>query len=212
MRRLLAVFSIVLGLVLVLPGLAQAHPHVWVVMRSALVYGPDGKLTGVKQEWTFDEAFSAFALQGLARQADGTYGDDVLKSLAEVNISSLKEYEYFVTAKSATSRLRLKDPVDYYLTYKDDALTLHFTLPLVKPLPASSQVSIDIYDPTYFVAFEFAPKDAVRLVDAPAGCTEKVISPPRMDTSNLSEDFFENLAQSSAFSAQIADKIVVNCP
>ncbi len=212
MRARFSVFVMLLGLMLLLPGVAQAHPHVWVVMRSQLVYAPDGTLTGVKQEWTFDEAFSAFALQGMAKQKDGTYGDDVLKPLAEVNISSLKEYDYFVTAKSATARLRLKDPQDYYLTYKDDALTLHFTLPLVRPAPARDQVSIDIYDPTYFVAFEFAPKDAVKLVDAPAGCTEKVVSPPRPQTSTLSEDFFENLSQASEFSAQIADKIVVRCP
>ena len=212
MQARFSVFVMLLGLMLLLPAVAQAHPHVWVAMRSALVYGPDGTLTGIKQEWTFDEAFSAFALQGMAKQKDGTYGDDVLKPLAEVNITSLKEYEYFVTAKSATARLRLKDPQDYYLTYKDDALTLHFTLPLARPVPAGDQVSIDIYDPTYFIAFEFAPKDAVTLVDAPPGCTPKVVSPPRPQTSTLSEDFFENLSQASEFSAQLADKIVVKCP
>ncbi len=212
MRRLFSVFAMVLGFALVLPGLAQAHPHVWVVMRSALVYAPDGTLTGLKQEWTFDEAFSAFALQGLAKQADGSYGDDVLKPLAEVNISSLKEFDYFVTAKNAVSRLRLKDPVDYYLTHEGNALILHFTLPLEKPAPARNQVSIDIYDPTLFVAFEFAPKDAVKLEGAPEGCTEKVTSPQPMDMSNLSEDFFENLSQTSTYGAQFADKIVVKCP
>ncbi len=187
MRARFSVFMMLLGLVL-LPGVAQAHPHVWVVMRSELVYAPDGTLTGVRQEWTFDEAFSAFALQGMARQKDGTYGDDVLKPLAEVNISSLKEYDYFVTAKSATARLRLKEPQDYYLTYKDDALTLHFTLPLARPLPARDQVSIDIYDPTYFVAYAFDEKDAVTLGGPQAAaCNRAYRKPKELDWNTMQQ-------------------------
>ncbi|WP_444975122.1 DUF1007 family protein [Xanthobacter sp. TB0139] len=214
-RRLflhLGAWALVAGLVTGSPRPAAAHPHVWVVMRSELVYAPNGTLTGIRQSWTFDEAFSAFALQGLAKQADGTYGDDVLKPLAELNISSLKEFEYFVTAKTATSKIPLKDPVNYYLTYADDALTLHFTLPLTRPLSAHGMVSIDIYDPTYFIAFEFSPTRPVKLLDAPAGCAEKVMSPAKQQTTQLSEAFFENLTQASSFSMQMADKIVVKCP
>ena len=36
---------------------AQAHPHVWVTMKSELVYAPDGSLTGIQHHWAFDDMF-----------------------------------------------------------------------------------------------------------------------------------------------------------
>lgn len=207
-----ALLTAVLALSLAMTRPAAAHPHVWVTMSTEVVYDAEGRFTGLKQAWTFDEAFTAFALQGLEKGKDGHYGDDVLKPLAEVNVTSLKEYDYFVTAKSATAKLVFKDPVDYYLTYDNDALTLHFTLPLAKPMPAAGTLSIDIYDPTYFVSFGFQEKDPVTLVGAPAGCTKSVAAPERSQSMQLSESFFSNLTASSTFGAQFADKITVKCP
>lgn len=212
MRVRIALWALVLAVVAALPRPAAAHPHVWVTMRTEVVYAPDGTFTGLRQAWTFDDAFTAFALQGLEKQKDGSYGDDVLKPLAQVNVDSLKEFDYFVTAKSATNKLAFNEPTDYYLTYENELLTLHFTLPLKKPQPAKGTVSIDIYDPTYFISFTFAEKDPVKLVGAPAGCTQNVVSPEQPQNLQFGENFFANLTASSTFGAQYADKITVKCP
>src|SRR5262245_39643709 len=66
---------------------AQAHPHVWVTVKSELVYGPDGAVTAVRHHWTFDEMFSTFATQGLDTDKDGKLSRDELKGLAEVNVT-----------------------------------------------------------------------------------------------------------------------------
>lgn len=195
-----------------LPRGAEAHPHVWVTMKTEVVYGADGRLTALKQAWTFDDAFTAFALQGLEKQKDGTYGDDVLKPLAEVNVTSLKEYDYFVRGKTATGKLAFKDPVDYYLTYENELLTLHFTLPLAKPIAVKGSATIEIYDPTVFVSFSFADKEPVKMVAAPAGCTQEVTSPEPPPSATLNESFFAGLTSGSTYGAQFADKITVKCP
>lgn len=198
---------------ILVPSVAQAHPHVWVTMKSELLYAADGRLTGVRQSWTFDDAFSAYALQGMEKQKDGTYGDDVLKPLAEVNVTSLKEYGYFTTAKTATEKVAFADPVDYRLTYADDVLTLHFTLPLAKPIAAKGTLTLEVYDPTVFVSFSFAEKDPVLLAaGAPAGCTAQAISPEPPQSSQLSEAFFNSLSSASAYGAQFANRITVKCP
>lgn len=207
-----ALFSATCAAAALAPAPASAHPHVWVTMKSELVYGADGRLAAVRQSWTFDDAFSAFALQGMEKQKDGTYGDDVLKPLAEVNVTSLKEYNYFVTGKTATQKLAFKDPTDYFLTYDNEVLTLHFTLPLEKPAPARGTTTLEVYDPTVFVSFAFAEKDAVKLVSAPAGCAQEIISASPPTSSQLSESFFSNLTSASTYGAQFADKITVKCP
>src|SRR5262245_20823427 len=78
---------------------AMAHPHVWVTMKSEVVYGADGAVTGVRHAWTFDDMFSAFATQGLESKKKGEFTREELKPLAEVNVTSLKDFDYFTSAK-----------------------------------------------------------------------------------------------------------------
>jgi ABC-type uncharacterized transport system substrate-binding protein len=115
---------------------AQAHPHVWVTIKADLVFGQDGKVTAVRHAWTFDEMFSAFATQGLDKNNDGKLSREELAELAEVNVTSLEEFNYFSVAKSGGKDVTFDKPVDYWLEAdKDNVLTLHFTLPLKTAAP-----------------------------------------------------------------------------
>ncbi|MFX6226128.1 DUF1007 family protein, partial [Acinetobacter baumannii] len=67
-------------------GAAQAHPHVWIVAKSELIYAPDGSITGVRHAWTFDDMFSTYALQGIETKTKGVYTRDELKALAQTNV------------------------------------------------------------------------------------------------------------------------------
>jgi ABC-type uncharacterized transport system substrate-binding protein len=42
-----------LGMLVLGVAPALAHPHVWVTMRSDLIYAPDGTITGILQHWSF---------------------------------------------------------------------------------------------------------------------------------------------------------------
>src|SRR5215475_14775232 len=95
MVRFLALVLVAVGL---LGAQAQAHPHVWVTMKSEIVYGADGAATGVRHAWTFDDMFSTYATQGLASKEKGKFTREELASLAQVNVDSLKEFDYFTYA------------------------------------------------------------------------------------------------------------------
>jgi ABC-type uncharacterized transport system substrate-binding protein len=58
---------------------ANAHPHVWVTLKSDLVFAPDGKIAAVRHAWTFDEMFSVFATQGLDKDGDGKLSREELQ-------------------------------------------------------------------------------------------------------------------------------------
>src|SRR5579863_10173904 len=49
------------------PRPASAHPHVWVTVRSHIAFTPDGNVGSIIHDWTFDEMYSSFAVQGLAQ-------------------------------------------------------------------------------------------------------------------------------------------------
>src|SRR5579864_8739335 len=158
---------------------ALAHPHVWVTMRSELVYDPDGAITGVRHHWTFDDMFSTFALQGMESKEKGKFTREELAPLAKVNVESLKEYDYFTYATADGTKAELAEPTsDYWLDYTDQVLTLHFTLPFKTPAKAK-ELKIEVYDPTIFVDFSWAKDDPVRLVGAPH-CKGDVVQPREM--------------------------------
>jgi ABC-type uncharacterized transport system substrate-binding protein len=196
---------------------ASAHPHVWVSMQGQLVYAPDGSVTGVHYDWTFDDMFSAFAIQGLDSKAQGQFTRQDLAPLAQENVSSLKEFDYFTFAKANGKKLEVKEPTDYYLDYntKDTVLTLHFTLPFKAPVKAK-ELNVDIYDPEYFVDFSFKDvKSPVALVGAPAACKLSVARPQEMTVppgQQLGESFFSQLSATDNWGAQFANKILVKCP
>ena len=146
---------------------ALAHPHVWVTMRTELVYAPDGRITGIRHAWSFDDMFSTFAIQGLDSKEKGKFTREELAPLAKVNVESLKEFDYFTYATADGKKVALTDPTaDYWLDYNDQVLTLNFTLPLKTPVKAK-ELKIDIYDPTIFVDFSFDKQNPARLVGAP---------------------------------------------
>jgi ABC-type uncharacterized transport system substrate-binding protein len=191
---------------------ASAHPHVLVTGKSELVF-KDGQIAAVRHIWTFDEMFSAFATQGLDKNNDGTLSREELAELAQVNVESLKEFEYFTVGKNGAGNLTFAEPVDYWLEHKDKLLTLHFTLP-VKAGGQKGGMSLDVFDPIYFVAFTLADdKDVpVKLVGAPANCAFEVKrAPPMAAGQTLSESFFNSLNAASEYGSQFANRITVTC-
>jgi ABC-type uncharacterized transport system substrate-binding protein len=193
---------------------AQAHPHVWVTMKSEVVYAADGSVTGVRHAWTFDDMFSSFALQGIAHKKKGEYTRAELMPLAEVNVTSLKEYGYFTRVSAEGKKVPISDPVDYWLSYADGVLTLHFTLPLKSPA-ASKSLRLTIYDPTWFIDFSFAETEPVALRGAPAGCrldVQRRTGFEVVQSQRPGEAFFNSLGSTSSFGAQFSNKVFVQCP
>src|SRR6187401_1316295 len=140
MIRLIRSLTIALTSLLIAAGAASAHPHVWVTMKSAVVYGPDGSITGVRHAWQFDDMYSAFAVQGLEQKKKGEFTTQELEPLAKVNVESLKEYDFFTYAKANGKDVVFVDPKEYHLEFdpKETVLTLHFVLPLKTPLKAKT--------------------------------------------------------------------------
>jgi ABC-type uncharacterized transport system substrate-binding protein len=193
-----------------------AHPHVWVTMTSEIAYDPNGQVEGVRHAWSFDEAYSAFAVQGLDTNQDGTTSREELQELAKINTESLIEFNYFTVVKADGKKQEFAAPKDYWLEFDGKNLTLHFTLPLATAIKPARTLWVEMYDPTYFVSFSFNEKpDPVMLAGAPAGCSLTVTRPKPPETASLQamgETFFDTLSAGSDFGAQFASRVLVACP
>src|SRR5688572_16004464 len=116
-----------------LAGPASAHPHVWVTMKSTVVYSPDGTAVGVRHAWTFDDMFSTFAIQGLESKKKGEFTREELHPLAKVNVESLKEFDFFTYGRADGKKVTFVEPTEYHLEFNNSLLTLHFLLPFKAP-------------------------------------------------------------------------------
>jgi len=172
----------------------SAHPHVWVTMQATVLYD-DGKITGLQQAWTFDEAYTQMAIEGLDKNGDGKYDREELKELTQVNIDGLKEFDYFTHAKLGDKALKFNPPVDYWLDYSDKGiLTLHFTMPLERPVaPDTENFKFSVYDSSYFIAFDFAASEPIKLARAPAGCKPAIHDPPEDEAAQRLNEAFSSV-------------------
>ena len=191
---------------------AEAHPHVWITAKGELIYAADGSVTGVRHAWTFDDMFSTYALQGVETKTKGVYSREELAPLAQTNVESLKEFGFFTFAKADGKKEKFQEPVDYYLEFKDAALTLHFVLPLKAPVKPKA-LALEVYDPAFFIDFKFADNEPIKLVGAPAACQMKFQRPNdgTAATQKLDEQNFMN-GDNSNYGAMFANKITVDCP
>ena len=194
---------------------ALAHPHVWVAVEATVLYA-NATVTGLQQAWTFDEFYTATAIEGLDKNGDGKYDRQELAELAQVNIDGLKEFSYFTAAKLGTGDLKFKPPVDYWLEYSDKSiLTLHFTLPLEQPVPTdATDFVFSVSDQSYFIAFDFAKDNPVKLgSNAPPGCTATIHDPSEddEDAQKLNEAFSGALGNGGSSSFGMAKSAAVHC-
>jgi ABC-type uncharacterized transport system substrate-binding protein len=181
-RQWLAAGMLVCAMLAAAPGPASAHPHVVIEAHADILFNAQGQIVGVTNVWDFDDAFSAFAIQGYDSKSDGNPTRADLQPLAEINLQSLAEYGYFTQFKVDGAPVAVGHPKDYYDVFADERLTLHFTLPLAKPLDIRGKtVEIDVYDPAYFAAIIFAKSNPVRLAGNSAGCQSFVHRPEPLD-------------------------------
>lgn len=183
---------------------AEAHPHVWVDTRAEVVFDTQDRVSAIRHAWTFDDAFSVYVIQGLDENEDGIYTREELSSLAQINVESLAEFEFFTFMGVEEAEVTFDAPIDYWLHYDADKsrLTLNFTLPLDQPALVIGDLILEIYDPEAFVAFSVHAEDSIKLASgAPNNCSVEVKPAEEMD-----DAFAAALSELPADQRQVPDE------
>lgn len=179
MRNLLRVFALAWGILL--PGLSLAHPHIWVDTKLDVVFDGAGRISELRQEWLFDQAFTAWAIQGLDTNADGQVDRAELHELTEEYISGLSAYDFYTFAGRKQDRRGLTPGPERHMELRGDRLVFVFSLFLDRPVPKPQNFAIEVADPEYYVDFKFPQSGGAALINAPAGCTIEAHPPKELD-------------------------------
>lgn len=197
-----------------LPSLVLAHPHVWVTATTTVVTRPDGTITAIKHRWTFDEPFSAYAVMGMDKDGDGKFSREELAPFARINMESLHEYGFFTSVKQGKGAIAFSDPVDYWLDHDGKALTLNFTLPVKEGAIVVKDARLEVTDPSFFVSFEFAKENPVRVEGSSKSCKPQLRPPPPgvfQRLSQLGENAFNN-ALPGGLGVDFSTPVTFSCP
>lgn len=217
-RFRIVVVTLALGLGIAAPRAALAHPHVFVDARAEVVV-ENGAVVAVRHVWRFDEAFTAFATQGLDANNDGQLDRDELQPLAKVNVESLLEFDYFTFVRAAGVRQGFDLPKEYWLDFNDGKLTLFFRLDMRAPIALKGQpFVVDVFDPGYFVDFALVESDPAILSGAAPACAIKAT--PKTDPDEATAALLATIPPTERelppnlmrLTQELANRIEVSCP
>lgn len=161
---------------------ALAHPHVWIEMRSDVVFNDQGQVSAMNLMWTFDDGYAQMALEGLDTNGDGVYSPSELELLTKENIASLKDYEFFTVMRFNGQKQALGEVTQFGQIWSNDKLQLHMQVPLKVPVdPTRGEFVAKVYDPDFFIAIDYAKDDPVTAIGAMPKACQVVVKPVATD-------------------------------
>ncbi|WP_058913227.1 DUF1007 family protein [Entomohabitans teleogrylli] len=143
---------------------AQAHPHSFITLHTAIV-AENGQMTGLKMRWTMDEITSADLLYDAGNAAPGS---PVWKKLAAEVMANVLAQHYFTEFWHNGRKVKFAgSPMEYGLGREEHQAVLSFVLPLAEPQPLAGQnYTFSTFDPTYYVDMYYEEAGALTLPDA----------------------------------------------
>jgi nickel/cobalt transporter (NicO) family protein len=164
-----------------------AHPHIFIDAKATILFNDAGEVVGIRNSWTFDEAFSIWQIQGLDTNGDGITSSEEMQELADENMVGLAEYGFYTSAGAADETLPLASMDDAKFVYENGRSTLTFGVEPQGPYRIRDALEIAINDPEYYVAITFADVSDVTLENAPEGCGVRLEPPKDMSEEILAE-------------------------
>jgi len=206
--------TLLLVLVAAMAGTARAHPHGWIDIQVTVLLDEEGAVLGLRQNWLFDEMYSAFATEGYDSDGDGIPDMEHVVALVEANLMQLREYDYFTEAASADGPLAIPDATDAVANFAGGRLFMAFTLKFDEPVASAAQpFTYAVFDPFYMAAILHLPDgEGIRLEGGPAGCIARIDDAepdPAVVAYALSLDVNQNTDDS--LGALFAERVTVSC-
>jgi ABC-type uncharacterized transport system substrate-binding protein len=162
------------ALLVTLLGAAQGHPHAWIDLRVSLVFGDDGNLQALRQEWVFDPTYSHLLLEDMDTARPGLDLETALRHMTARMLGNLRDSDYFTEISRGGQRLQIADARAGELFWRERRLHLRFELPLepMRPDPARP-LQYRVYDPSYWIEVLHDPHDVIH-IEAGPGCGTRI--------------------------------------
>ena len=138
------------------PGVASAHPHVFIDNHVTFVF--DGaKLIGFREIWVFDDVFSDQLLQEFDTDQDGRFSKAESDGVAKGTLPNLAGFHYFTYVWLDGKMLPQITPTDFHAVAESKIVAFDFMVKLPQPIdPRQVKFALEADDRTYYVQVTLA--------------------------------------------------------
>lgn len=161
------------------PGVARAHPHIFIDAGVDFVFDAEGRLTDLRVTWIYDPLTSLFMLEELGIDAadDAALAPADRERLAQYQTEWIEGYEGDSYLWRGDRRVGLSGPEAADAELIDGKVAIRYLRALDAPFrpggAADGETVVKIYDPTYFTAYLVT--ETPRLEGAPGDCRARVV-------------------------------------
>jgi len=215
-RRMKYPLPLLTAIVLSLPGMAAAHPHIFAEARLEVVAGDDGTVQELRHVWRFDEVFSSSVLLDFDQNTNLKLDEAELAELGEVMRTSLADFDYFTTISVDGQSAAIVKPDAIHVSYEENQILIFFAVRPQAPLPLKGKLAFGVYDPSMYTAIDFPTDgDIVAQGKAADACQRQVVRPNpdeiiAENSETLTEAFFED-PSGNDMSKLFATRLELNC-
>ena len=129
---------------------ADAHPHMWIDLRSQIVMQGDGQVSAIYQEWLFDDFFSTALIEEAAQNPEGV-GVGIIAEVQRI-VDNLQAYDYFTLVSVDDANVRLGVIESFKAELRENRIWISFSVPVSDHINVQTQtLSYAIFDPTYYI-------------------------------------------------------------
>ena len=161
-------------LVLALCRSVVSHPHMWIDLKSEIVFNKESNIVGIYQEWLFDDFYSVALLEDAAQHPDGV--EKGLRTEISQILAGLHSWNYFTQIMVGTNEVQAKQVQQFETELRGNRVWLSFTTQLEAPAsPTTEAFSYSIFDPTYYIEMYHFDDAIVALRGSPPkGCKSEI--------------------------------------
>lgn len=169
------------GVVLSLPSVALAHPHVFVDATIEVIFDTTGRAEALRIGWAYDDLFSLTYIseRGLDPDFDGVLTPAEQASLSGFDMGWQAGFAGDTYALLGDQPLGLSAPTDSTAQYVDGRLVsshLRRIEPAVSPGSGDAALVVQVYDPSFYTSYMIAQTP---VLTGSTGCSVQVFEPDR---------------------------------
>ncbi|SIN81078.1 DUF1007 family protein [Vannielia litorea] len=151
------------ALILAAPGVAGAHPHVFVETGFEVIFNDAGLIEAVRVNWRYDELTSLYVAEerGVDPDFDGEATPEELAALQGFDMTWPEAFEGDTYLTVDGVRVALGAPEEVSAGYAEGKVSSSHLRRLAEPVDPRKVVVLSPYDPSYYSAYEIVSETAL---------------------------------------------------
>jgi len=193
---------------------AQAHPHEFVTMQMTAQFDGQSRMTGLTYTWTFDEFFTAYAVEGQDANKNGKAEPKELDALLKEILGNIEGIQYFTVFDKRLSVPQFAAAQPLSSTLENRQLRVRFNVPFSKPMNLQGKKArFAIYDDQFYIAMNYDPdQKAIQVDGGKSQCKSEIERPdPDEELAAFASSLGKEESSGGGLGAQFAEWVSVAC-